>query len=351
MVDDVVGEDGAAVAEKQEESPMDTLDAKRAEPEETKPEQEPEEEEDWWQEHEREKRIVKPWLYETGRLLAEPPDINYRRIIVRDDERIEWLLRPGWYHFEERCLRHERHDVELELELLEVYQYWCKDIRKSSKAQQGVCDRRFFDALYDAISEDAEVVQKYVVERKYDERMVQGKVSFAVRGGSGRFFHIHEDCWFYYDEKDRDWHREPEEEGPQYDTRRQGWREEALAGREQRYIYCVQRQFYCYHKEKNQWHEDGPIYRKWYPGFFKYDKEKCQWRPPNWLIEKQEEDEARAASRAAAQEAGEKEANMEAHSLTDGETPSPEPSTLQNHRLPFHKPTLPIKPHTTSSGS
>lgn len=39
------------------------------------------------------KRISKPWMYETHYPMTQPPDINYRRIILTDQVNLEDLLK------------------------------------------------------------------------------------------------------------------------------------------------------------------------------------------------------------------------------------------------------------------
>lgn len=68
------------------------------------------------------KRIEKPWEYETGRPITEPPDVNYRRLIIRDQV-IDQLLENHNLHFTVRCERYRHQDVGKEKDVMSVYMY------------------------------------------------------------------------------------------------------------------------------------------------------------------------------------------------------------------------------------
>lgn len=162
-------------------------------------------------------KITRPWCFETGRSLAELPDINYRKIILDDQESLEQLLVPGRHHFQEKCLLYQKYDVELEVNLLFAYKTWCGAMKTSSKAGNAEEREDFFRSLRSSLLEDVKDVCNELWRHWHDEDMRRGITSSAVNEGSGRFFHMHHRCWFYYDEKDDAWRREPGEEGPEFD--------------------------------------------------------------------------------------------------------------------------------------
>ena len=79
--------------------------------------------------HEAKKRkIRKPWRYDTEKPLAEPPDINYREMIIDDQEMMNEVLQRKNLHFSQRCLEYQTLDLGLEWELLGEYEVWTKSM-------------------------------------------------------------------------------------------------------------------------------------------------------------------------------------------------------------------------------
>ena len=50
-------------------------------------------------------RVERPWLFETYKPMTEPPDISYRKLILKDLEGIDRLFYDEGLHFTERCLK------------------------------------------------------------------------------------------------------------------------------------------------------------------------------------------------------------------------------------------------------
>lgn len=61
------------------------------------------------------RRIEKPWLYETQRPMIDPPNINFRGLIVQEQEAIDQLLENNAMHFTERCWRYQEVNIYTEI--------------------------------------------------------------------------------------------------------------------------------------------------------------------------------------------------------------------------------------------
>lgn len=55
------------------------------------------------EEEEQKRRIEQPWLFETPNLIIEPPDVNYRKLILDDQEAIDLPFEDKKVYFTERC--------------------------------------------------------------------------------------------------------------------------------------------------------------------------------------------------------------------------------------------------------
>lgn len=63
------------------------------------------------EEEKREAQVKKPWLYETESPITCPPYINYRRLILEDQERIDRRLEDLSIHFTQMCEKYRHYDT------------------------------------------------------------------------------------------------------------------------------------------------------------------------------------------------------------------------------------------------
>lgn len=103
-------------------------------------------------------RIEMPWRYETQKPMTEPPDINYRRDIMHDQENIDELFKDKTLHFTERCLSYQKLDVSLEDEILDEYKWWIAFMLKDAKIRGDETREKFFQDLYQVVTEDRDEV-------------------------------------------------------------------------------------------------------------------------------------------------------------------------------------------------
>lgn len=105
---------------------------------------------------ERDLPLTKPWLFETQNSREDPPDINYREIILDDQETIDYLLKADSnMHFGERCLEYQRQDVWVESEVLHEYKSWAIAMSTGSTDE---CRTEFFSGLQQELFIDCETV-------------------------------------------------------------------------------------------------------------------------------------------------------------------------------------------------
>lgn len=119
------------------------------------------------EEQDKRERIEKPWLYETQKPMSEPPDINYRKLILYDQESIDQLLEDENLHFTERCLRYQEHDVWIEgpsfvqgSGILKQYKKWCEHMLNDARALGDGAREKFFEDLFNALQEDNDEVDE-----------------------------------------------------------------------------------------------------------------------------------------------------------------------------------------------
>lgn len=241
-----------------------------------------EEKDKWREEYKKDERLRHPWWDETDRLWSEPPDINYRRIILYDQEVIERLFEDKNLHFTERCLRYQQEDVNLECNVLVEYLRWIREMLKNKNQDQG--PKSFLDGLWSFVIEDFEVVRAeddnnhHQTNARMHTRRLQEK-------GPTQFYCEWKRGWFYYDLEGGKWHKEPSEAGAEYKLRREEWRKEALSKAERRYYDCVERRFYRLHQEEGVWVGEQQTYAAHDSWSFEYDREKRQWYPNKYLKE------------------------------------------------------------------
>lgn len=111
---------------------------------------------DWdcWECGGRARRIEKPWRYETQKPMTEPPDINYRKIILEDQKTIDRLLENEDLHFTERCLRYQKQDVSMEVDILRGYKEWTHRMLRDACNNGAQARENFFYDLHQVVSED-----------------------------------------------------------------------------------------------------------------------------------------------------------------------------------------------------
>lgn len=226
-------------------------------------------------------RIKKPWKYETGRLIAEPPDINYRQIILDDQESIKLLFENTELHFTERCLRYQTLDILVEDKLIMEYLDWNTEMMYIGKQETWTKrERAFNEGLKAALTEDEKEVVDEINQLQHETGMREAQKA-RQRHGQHEFFHMHDQCWYFYDKNIGQWQEEPREEGVKCETRRAQWREESLCKPEQRYFDCVKGRFYEYSLSDGLWHAQWPPFERWQAMFFKWDIAGRQWRVPD----------------------------------------------------------------------
>ena len=79
-------------------------------------------------ENARYKKIERPSLSGTSKPITEPPDIIFRRPIIKHKDEIDRLLTCQTIHFRQRCLDYEREDACLELKVLLEYGDWARSM-------------------------------------------------------------------------------------------------------------------------------------------------------------------------------------------------------------------------------
>ena len=234
--------------------------------------------EDVWQKVD---RIKKPWKYDISRPLSEPPDINYREIILDDQESIKTLFENEELHFTERCLRYQTLDILVEDRLIMEYRDWNTEMVYIGKQRnRSKRERAFYEGLKAALSQDENEVVDEIIQHQHKTGMREAE-SARQRHGQHEFFHMQDQCWYFYDKNTQQWQEEPREEGLHYETRRAKWREESLCKTEQRYFDCVQGRFYQHSPSDGYWHEQWPRFERWQAMFFKWDIAGRQWRVPD----------------------------------------------------------------------
>ena len=111
-------------------------------------------------EEERIDRIKQPWLYEIKTPITDPPDINYRTLIIDDQETIDELLENRAIHFVERIEEYRRQDTSLEVEILGKYQAWIQSMKDHGANIGNKAHEDFLQGLQDEVEEDFRLVLK-----------------------------------------------------------------------------------------------------------------------------------------------------------------------------------------------
>lgn len=281
-IDTIMGDIAPHASEKRGGSPIQAIEAKRNKTNEQDAEDERRRRRQ--AEAEEEKRLRMPWLYETDKPISEPPDINYRKIILDDQERIDLLLAKkkradNPLHFTERCAIYQESDIWVEWKLLREYRGWVNHMLGNAVHNR---DTKGFDFFADL---------KIVVDDHFQELDAEDNVAHheilicrhtrrLKEKGPDQFYSMFSGAsWYYYDSKDSQWHPEPSQGGQLYEQRKLQWQERALSAPEQRYYDCVQNQFYVFDKTRQQWLEEGTIYSEGDASSFRFDEDRQQWIP------------------------------------------------------------------------
>ena len=100
--------------------------------------------------------LYRPWLEENNPI-AYPPDINYGHMIAADQEKIDQILENPRWHFQEKCLRYQDQDIEVERWILMAYHEWAEFMGRASTSK----DRAgFFKNLEIDVAGDLQEVRK-----------------------------------------------------------------------------------------------------------------------------------------------------------------------------------------------
>lgn len=100
-------------------------------------------------------------------VLVEPPDISYRKKIIKDQETIDRLLKNVSLHFTEICLRYQCQDLNMECELLDTYYDWALAMDEADKTtDKARC--KFFSELWATVSDDYKGVRQEVCKLKHE---------------------------------------------------------------------------------------------------------------------------------------------------------------------------------------
>ena len=285
QIDTIMADIAPHASEKRGGSPVQATEAKR-----NKTDEQDAEDERRRRRHaeaEEEKKLSMPWLYETEKPVSEPPDINYRKIILDDQERIDLLLakkkqaeKPLHYlHFKERCAIYQESDIWVEWKVLREYRGWVNHMLGNAVQNRDTKRFDFFADLKDVVDDhfqelDAEdnVAHHEILVCKHTRRLKEkGPDQFySMFGGAS---------WYYYDPEDSQWRPEPSQGGQLYEQRKLQWQERALSAPEQRYYDSVQNQFYVFDKTKQQWFGEGTIYSEGDASSFRFDEDRQQWIP------------------------------------------------------------------------
>lgn len=104
------------------------------------------------------KKVAQPWLFETRKLMSEPPDINYREVLDADFGCREDLDKPI-YHFTERVLLARSLDICAEEDTLGFYDEWAEYMMRNAKHCGDQSRLEFFEELKRVVAEDKKEVR------------------------------------------------------------------------------------------------------------------------------------------------------------------------------------------------
>lgn len=99
-------------------------------------------------------KIKKPWLYDSQKPMSDPPGINYRNLILADQEQIESLLENESLHFTERCLNYQRQDINVEGDILFDYRDWTKYMLEDAGTSGNQAREKLFWKLSETVWRD-----------------------------------------------------------------------------------------------------------------------------------------------------------------------------------------------------
>ena len=105
-------------------------------------------------------RIKQPWPQEIKTPITDRPDINYRKLIIDDQETIDELLENRALHFVERIEEYRRQDTSLEVEILGKYQDWIQSMKDHGANIENKAHEDFLQGLQDEVKEDFRLVSK-----------------------------------------------------------------------------------------------------------------------------------------------------------------------------------------------
>lgn len=86
--------------------------------------------------------------------VAEPPDLDYRRMIADDQKNIDWILSDHDRHFEKRYLMYKYLDTDVEYSMMTKYSHWV--VGKQGQAMDAKDERQaeFYSDLPEVVEEE-----------------------------------------------------------------------------------------------------------------------------------------------------------------------------------------------------